>query len=167
MRIQTRSNRFSRKPRPQLQSAPSGQFGGDRDAAKITAISHAITMLGGNSSNVGSSSFSLRKEAKGIHNPLMQTATLRGGSWSFWSNRGPIFTGDGVFRSGFMTGLLSLIDVLLGTPMKEVVEQLNLTDDVRQALLAHEGSLGLLLSLVSARKRPISKGWIDCSNSPG
>ena len=40
----------------------------------------------------------------------------------------------------FMTGILSLMDTLLGTPMSDVVVQLNLTDDVRDALLSRPGA---------------------------
>ena len=53
----------------------------------------------------------------------------------------------------FMTGILSLMDTLLGTPMSEVVVQLNLTDDVRDALLSRTGRLGGLLKIVEAIER--------------
>jgi EAL and modified HD-GYP domain-containing signal transduction protein len=47
----------------------------------------------------------------------------------------------------FMTGLLSLLDVQMGMPLEELADQLNLSDDLRLALLGREGDLGLLLSL--------------------
>lgn len=127
---------------------------------KITAISHAITMLGRQQLKRWVQLLLFTQGGKGgIHNPLMQTATLRGRIMELLvQSRPDLYRGMGYSDLAFMTGLLSLIDVLLGTPMKEVVEQLNLTDDVRQALLAHEGSLGLLLSLSERQEEADFKG---------
>ncbi len=47
-----------------------------------------------------------------------------------------------------MTGVLSLADSLLATPMAELVAGLALSQQVQQALLSHEGTLGELLSQV-------------------
>ena len=49
-----------------------------------------------------------------------------------------------------MTGIMSLLDTLLGLPMQEVVKQVNLASDVESALLNHEGKLGKLLLLTQA-----------------
>lgn len=127
---------------------------------KITAISHAITMLGRQQLKRWVQLLLFTQGGKGgIHNPLMQTATLRGRIMELLvQSRPDLYRVMGFSDLAFMTGLLSLIDVLLGTPMKEVVEQLNLADDVRQALLAHEGSLGLLLSLSERQEEADFKG---------
>ena len=53
----------------------------------------------------------------------------------------------GAAERAFMTGVLSLIDVLFETSMDDVVSQLNLADDVRQGLQGRNGYLGLLLML--------------------
>jgi EAL and modified HD-GYP domain-containing signal transduction protein len=50
----------------------------------------------------------------------------------------------------FMTGILSLVHVLLGVPMTEVLERVPVSDQVRAALLSRENFLGTLLSLVEA-----------------
>jgi EAL and modified HD-GYP domain-containing signal transduction protein len=50
-------------------------------------------------------------------------------------------------ESAFMTGVLSLVDVLLGTPMEKILAQLNLAEEVRLALLERKGALGSLLLL--------------------
>lgn len=47
----------------------------------------------------------------------------------------------------FSVGILSLTDVLLGINLEEVLEQIGLEDDVKQALLTHQGFLGDLLVL--------------------
>jgi EAL and modified HD-GYP domain-containing signal transduction protein len=49
--------------------------------------------------------------------------------------------------SAFTVGILSLTDVLLGMDLGEILEQIGLSDEVRQALVAHEGFLGNMLVL--------------------
>jgi c-di-GMP-related signal transduction protein len=48
----------------------------------------------------------------------------------------------------FLTGLFSLLDVFLGQPMEEVLTDLPLTEEVKQALRGEEGDYGKLLNLV-------------------
>ena len=50
----------------------------------------------------------------------------------------------------YMTGLLSLVDVLLGWSMQECVKHFNLVDEIRAALLNREGTLGKLIDLCEA-----------------
>jgi EAL and modified HD-GYP domain-containing signal transduction protein len=47
----------------------------------------------------------------------------------------------------YMAGMLSLMDVLLGMPMAEIVDSLNLGKEIRSALLSGEGLLGEMLDL--------------------
>jgi c-di-GMP-related signal transduction protein len=57
--------------------------------------------------------------------------------------------GDEDYRGrAFMTGILSLLDVLLQMPMSKVLRELNVEADVRVALLESGGALGRLFSLV-------------------
>ncbi len=53
----------------------------------------------------------------------------------------------------FMAGVLSLVDVLFATTMEEVVAALNLTDDIRNALLYREGLLGVLLQIAEQMEK--------------
>ena len=48
----------------------------------------------------------------------------------------------------FMTGILSLLDVLLQMPLPKLLGELNVEADVRAALLESSGALGRLFSLV-------------------
>jgi len=47
-----------------------------------------------------------------------------------------------------MTGILSLLDVLFELDMSEIISNLNLSEDVSDALMERKGQLGLLLLLV-------------------
>ncbi len=50
----------------------------------------------------------------------------------------------------FMTGILSLLDILLGISMTEILAQLSLNEEVKAALLDNSGRLGQLLILSKA-----------------
>jgi c-di-GMP-related signal transduction protein len=54
---------------------------------------------------------------------------------------------DDLVETAFLTGILSLLDALYETPMEHVVESLNLSEDMANALLRREGQLGMLLLL--------------------
>lgn len=52
--------------------------------------------------------------------------------------------------SAFVTGIVSVMDALLGQPMRQVVGTLGLADDIRAALLEGSGPIGQLLRLAQA-----------------
>jgi EAL and modified HD-GYP domain-containing signal transduction protein len=52
--------------------------------------------------------------------------------------------------SAFTVGLFSVLDVLAGRPMDEILDELPLSDDVKSALLNRNGSLGSTLQSVLA-----------------
>ncbi|HYV14691.1 MAG TPA: HDOD domain-containing protein [Conexibacter sp.] len=53
----------------------------------------------------------------------------------------------------FTVGLLSVMDALAGVPLEQAVASLPLTEEVRKALLSHEGPLGDVLAAVLAYER--------------
>ena len=56
-------------------------------------------------------------------------------------------------EQGFMTGMFSLLGVLFGMPLAEVLAPLAISNAVRAALLEREGELGALLALVEGAER--------------
>lgn len=56
-------------------------------------------------------------------------------------------------EQAFMTGMLSKVDVLLGTPLRETLADLPLAAEVRSALCERDGDLGKLLRLCEAREQ--------------
>lgn len=56
-------------------------------------------------------------------------------------------------EQAFMVGMFSLLGVLFGTPLAEVLKPLTIADAVLQALLAHDGELGQLLALLEAAEQ--------------
>ena len=53
----------------------------------------------------------------------------------------------GLADNAFMAGILSLVDVVLSMKMTDVISELGLVDEVKDALLEREGFLGQLLTL--------------------
>jgi len=119
---------------------------------KIQSLSHALVVLGTRQLQRWLQVLLFAHHSTGdFPSPLLTMAATRGKLMELLSERESFDSG---YRDrAFMTGILSLMDTLLGTPMSEVVVQLNLTDDVRDALLARRGRLGGLLKLVEAIER--------------
>ena len=52
-----------------------------------------------------------------------------------------------------MTGMFSLLGVLFGMPLTDLLLPLSLSDEVQSALLAYQGELGAMLRLSEAAER--------------
>ncbi|WP_310696361.1 HDOD domain-containing protein [Marinospirillum sp.] len=53
-------------------------------------------------------------------------------------------------RTAFMVGLMSMMDVLMGTSLDELLQQLPLSTEIKNAILYRQGKLGQLLALIIA-----------------
>ena len=53
----------------------------------------------------------------------------------------------------FIAGMLSLLDAVLDQPMDQLVDELPLTPDLRQALLTRKGDVGRALHSIEAQER--------------
>jgi EAL and modified HD-GYP domain-containing signal transduction protein len=65
-------------------------------------------------------------------------------------------------QSAYTAGLLSIIDCLLNKSMTELLSQITLSEEIKNALIYHTGSLGELLSLVVAYEEG---HWEDVSDT--
>ena len=120
----------------------------------VTSLRHALVLLGRRQLRVwlqlllytadrGNSSFG---------NPLLQLAAVRGKLMELLaSNRpGPQST---MTELAFITGILSLMSVVLEMPTSDILDELNLPQMVSSALLQHDGALGDMLALVEGVER--------------
>ncbi|MFQ5597154.1 MAG: EAL and HDOD domain-containing protein [Nitrospiria bacterium] len=116
---------------------------------KITSVRHALVMLGRDRLQRWAQVLLFANKNIGEqNNPLLTTAAMRGRFMELMVEKGAIGGVKPIADRAFMTGILSLLDSLLGKPMKEVLEGIELEDAVVQALLFRGGDLGQLLSLV-------------------
>ena len=76
---------------------------------------------------------------------------------------GALRPGDEAFSdSAFMTGIFSLVDVVLDMQPAEILDKLHLSAEIRAAILTGEGPLGALLAIARAADRGDSAA-IDAS----
>lgn len=84
-------------------------------------------------------------------NPLLQKAAARGRQMELLApHLNPLPDAESLEDSAFMVGTFSLLDTLLNMPIKDILQQLPLTEIVRQALAEHTGGLGQLLGAIEA-----------------
>ncbi|MGN2391482.1 EAL and HDOD domain-containing protein [Pelomicrobium sp. G1] len=81
-----------------------------------------------------------------LTNPLIQLVATRARLMELLAAR-EVPERPEVRDQAFMVGLLSLLDTLLGMPMAEIVEELNLAPEIAEALLKRRGMFGRLLEL--------------------
>jgi EAL and modified HD-GYP domain-containing signal transduction protein len=87
-----------------------------------------------------------RQREDGLPNPLLPIAALRAAQMESLCKQGG---GDRETQDlAFMIGVFSLLDLLLGMPMEEIVAALKLAPDTAAALLDRTGTLGKMLKLV-------------------
>lgn len=101
--------------------------------------------------------------------PLMLTAMQR----ARMCQRLASFTRSASAPRAFLVGLFSALDAILDQPIAEALQSLPLTDDVRAAILEHEGDLGTALSITLAleqgnwdalpQTRPSDAAMLDAS----
>ena len=116
---------------------------------KIKNIRHAIMILGINHLRrwVQLALFA-GKDDRGLNSPLLEMAAVRGRLMELLMiQRTGLNRTNDLVETAFLTGILSLLDALYETPMEHVVESLNLSEDMGDALLRREGQLGTLLLL--------------------
>jgi c-di-GMP-related signal transduction protein len=115
-------------------------------AQKISSIRHAITLLGYENLQkwVVLLLFTIdRRDEKA--NPLIEKAIVRGRVMEVLAKQ----AGEkSVLDSAFITGMLSLINVLFNVSANEVTEKMNLAQEIQDALLNRQGILGTLLGIV-------------------
>ena len=86
---------------------------------------------------------------KSFLSPLLQLVATRGKFMELIALRERMRDKEFAQRA-YMTGIMSLMDALLGQPIVEALASLNVSEDVAAAILEHEGPLGKLLMLAEA-----------------
>jgi EAL and modified HD-GYP domain-containing signal transduction protein len=117
----------------------------------ITSIKHAAALLGRN--NLSKWLTLLLYASKGsmdpCENPLMQTAHERASTMEKIAEK----SCRELKEQAFLTGLLSLLDVILEAPFEAFIDQFNVSGDIKEAVLGADNKLGRLLKLTAMLER--------------
>jgi EAL and modified HD-GYP domain-containing signal transduction protein len=118
---------------------------------RIDSVSQALLVLGRRQLQRWLQIMLYAEPATRGHNqtPLLMLATTRGRLMELLAQRlrpGQRYLGD----IAFTVGIMSLMDVLFGIPMADIVEQIPVSDEIRQALLLRSGFFGELLKLAES-----------------
>jgi EAL and modified HD-GYP domain-containing signal transduction protein len=134
---------------------------------KITSLAQAIMVLGRRQLQrwMQLLLFAMQGDGGAFPNPLTQLAATRGKMMEIMAR---IAAGSDRTLSdrAYMVGVFSLLDVLLAMPMQNIMDELNLSDDMREALLERSGTLGQLLRLSPATSTAWKPRWRKSPNSP-
>ena len=114
---------------------------------RVNSLRHAIILMGRKQLQTWMQLLLYTAQDTGASsNPLMQMAATRGKLMETIAKADPASSKDD-HDAAFMTGILSLIDALLGMPKEEIFKGLLISDEVRDALLFYKGGLGYILKL--------------------
>jgi hypothetical protein len=118
----------------------------------ITSFSQAITLLGRRQLQRWLQLLVYSDPNNGQHpNPLLQKAAARGHLFELLAKHiTPSLPAEQLGDMAFMIGTFSLLDVLLGMSMQEILSQLPLAEVAQKALDEREGALGKLLTVIAA-----------------
>lgn len=118
---------------------------------RIDSVSQALMLLGRRQLQRWLQIMLYAEPATRGHNqtPLLMLATTRGRLMELLAQR--LRPGQRAAADvAFTVGIMSLMDVLFGIPMADIVEQVPVTDEVRQALTVRAGFHGELLRLAES-----------------
>jgi EAL and modified HD-GYP domain-containing signal transduction protein len=122
---------------------------------KIRSLRHALMVLGEKQLVrwIALALFTCKENDAAV-SPMLEIAVMRGRLMELLIQSRKNSAGvDDYPERAFITGILSLADVLFETTMEEILDHLNLTEDIRGALISREGSLGVLLKIVEKLER--------------
>lgn len=115
--------------------------------AKVDSIHQALMLLGRRQLNRWLQMLMFTHgSTSGLASPLLELAVRRGKLLELIAIH-KARQHSAFHDQSYMAGMLSLMDALLGMPMAEIVDSLNLGKEIRAALLSGEGLLGEMLDL--------------------
>jgi len=114
---------------------------------KIESVRHAITIIGRHQIKrwVQLALFA-GDDSRGMENPLVEMAAVRASIMENLACQHPVLKDDRESaEKAFIVGILSILDSIYEVPMDDVLRSLNLSEDIRDALVSHAGEFGRLL----------------------
>jgi EAL and modified HD-GYP domain-containing signal transduction protein len=136
-----------------LRTVNSAGFGQHRT---VDSIRHALVLLGLNTIRRWAMLWAIAGLSADARSELMTMATIRARCCELLAER---LDGAGTGGEGFLVGMCSLFEAILGCPLTDVLDHLALSDSARAALLGEDTPMKRRLDCVSAYERG---AWDDC-----
>ncbi|MEI6306377.1 MAG: EAL domain-containing protein [Deltaproteobacteria bacterium] len=117
---------------------------------RIETVRHAVSILGRQQIKrwVQLALFA-NSDNRGMESPIVDMAAVRASLMENLASCYPNLKGyHDSTEKAYMVGILSVLEKVYDIPMDEVVQKLNLSEDVRDALVGRQSSLGKLLHVV-------------------
>lgn len=136
---------------------------------KIRTVQHAITLVGLNQLKrwVQLAVFAA-DDSRGLDNPIVDMAAVRAAFMEELARLHPhLMLFDFAPEQAFMVGTLSLLHNVYDISMDEIVEGLNLSNEIKGALVDREGHLGTLLGLAEMMERLELDEAAECIHGMG
>ena len=115
--------------------------------AEITTIRHAAAMLGQKELKKWINTAVVNEISSDQPNELTRLTLLRA---RFAENIAGLFNLKMQSEELFLMGLFSVLDVILDKPMDEALDMIQVSKDIKQALVSHEGKLAPVLEFILA-----------------
>ncbi|MBT0664454.1 HDOD domain-containing protein [Geobacter pelophilus] len=122
---------------------------------KIRDVRHALTILGRQQIKrwIQLALFTT-ENSQDIESPLVEMATARAGFMEQIAMEHPVLSKiHSAPDQAFMVGILSLLDSIYQVSIEQIVADLNLSDEVRSALVTRQGVYGKMLELTEMMER--------------
>ncbi|MBO4377298.1 MAG: HDOD domain-containing protein [Lachnospiraceae bacterium] len=113
--------------------------------SEITSIRHAAAMLGQRELKKWITTAVTKQLCDDKPSEISRTSLLRA---KFAENLAPLFELGAQSQELFMMGLFSIIDIILDKPMKDALEMLHVSKDVRDALVDGAGSFAPVMDFI-------------------
>lgn len=125
--------------------------------SEITSIRHAAAMLGQKELKKWITTAVVGELCADKPNEINRVSMLRA---KFAENMAPLFGLATHTSELFLMGLFSLVDVILDVPMKEAIDMVNVSKDIKDALLNHEGRFAAIYDFIIQYE---NAGWQEVS----
>ncbi len=115
--------------------------------SEITSVRHAAAMLGQKELKKWINTAVTKELCADRPNEITRLSLLRA---KFAENLAPVFGMANLSSELFLTGLFSVLDIILEKPMEEALSLVKVSRNIEKALLKHEGDLAPVLDFMEA-----------------
>lgn len=126
---------------------------------EVASVEQALALLGLDNTRRWLSLLSMTAKSSNISKELMKTSLYRGRLLELLARK----RGERTANDDFLLGMFSVLDALLGVPMQQALDSINLAEDIRAGLLNRDSALGRKLAMVCALESSdleVIKRWL-------